>query len=203
MNAVLEPGERVLPARRLREAAMRDGGGIYIYRTRKPMSVFGLMPVAWWMPPAAAALAIAGLLLTGGPWWFGLALLFTSGRHFAYVGETVSFEKRHSEHMRGGGRWKHAAQPWSDLDAKCVFRLRLPKWKWLLRSTETLLILILQPAYNEKKNLLNLRRIPRATARRQRQARNKRHGKISWNFRSAHLLVIVALAVYAHIAGVL
>ena len=83
-----------------------------------------------------------------------------------------------------------------------VLRLPLPKWKWLLRSTETLLILLLQPAYNHSKNLWNLRRIPLRTAKRQRAARNKRRVKLSWNLRSAHLLVVVALAIYAHIAGV-
>lgn len=179
--------------------AVRAGGGVYVYRTRKPFSLFGLLwsklgQPPWWMWPIAT---LAACLLNGwlnGAWWFGLLILFCTGRHFAYVGETVSFKDRHGEHVNGGGRWKRKAQPWADLDAKCIFRLPLPTWKWLLRSIETFLIVFLFPVYNDRKNKGNLRRITLRAAKRQRAKRDKRKTKINFNMSAAHMIVIIALA---------
>jgi hypothetical protein len=61
---------------------------------------------------------------------------------------------------------------------------------------ETLLIALLQPVYNEKKNKLNLRRIPRDSALRMRKRRDNRRVRLNiLNLRAAHLIVIVALIV--------
>ena len=85
------------------------------------------------------------------------------GRHFGYVGETVSFWHRDRQHKE--------SQPWSDLNPKC-YRIPLPGWKPLLLTVETLVILLVWPVYNHKKNLWNPRRIPLSAARRQREARD-------------------------------
>ncbi len=177
---------------------------MYVYRTRKPASLLGLAlrSCPWWAWPPATFVACLASEIVNGAWWFGLALLLCTGRHFAYVGETVTFEGRHGEHMAGGGRWKRGAAAWSDLDAKCVLRLRLPRWKWLLRSVETLLIVLCCPAYNEKKNLWNPRRIPRWWAKRQRAKRDKRKVKWSFNVSAAHLVVIVAVLIVSKVGGV-
>lgn len=177
--------------------AVREGGGVYVYRTRKPSSLFGLLlrklPIEWWMWPVATAVAVVTCHFVTGMWWFGLALLLCTGRHFAYVGETVSFKDRHGEHINGGGRWKKRSAAWSDLDPVCVMRIPLGKWKPLLRFVETLLIALLQPVYNEKKNKWNLRRIPRDSALRMRQRRDQRRVRLNIiNLRAAHLIVIVA-----------
>lgn len=175
---------------------VRDGGGVYVYRTRKPASLLGLLHAKartpWWAFPIGAAVACGINAALGYPWWVGLLMLFTSGHHFAYVGETVSFRDRHGEHTRGGGRWKRAAASWSDLDPKCVMRIPLPKRKGLLRFVETFLITLLAPVYNDAKNKWNIRRISRSSARRMRNRRDRRRVKLSlFNIRTAHLLIIV------------
>jgi hypothetical protein len=183
---------------------VRGGGGVYIYRTRKPSSLLGLAKLPFRWLAVGALVACLGLHFTGGPWPLGLVLLLMTGRHFAYVGETVSFKDRHGEHMSGGGRWKKGAASWSDLDAVCVLRIPHPKWKWLLRSTETLLITILAPVYNEKKNRANLRRITRAQARRMRLRRDKRTVKLNVPTpRPAHILFAIGVWLILHIGGVL
>jgi len=182
--------------------AVRAGGGVYVYRTRKPASLLGLLhakiDTPWWAFPIGAAFACIVNAAFGFPWWIGLFVLFTSGRHFAYVGETVSFKDRHKEHTEGGGRWKtRAGRPkpsaaWSDLDPVCVLRLPAPKKKWLLRAIETFFIRLLFPVYNEKKNKGNPRRITRDSAIRMRNRRNKRRVKLSlWNVRFGHLVIVV------------
>jgi hypothetical protein len=191
-------------ARRMKAAEVRAGGGVYIYRTRKPSSLIGLarIPFRWLL--VATPIAAGILHLVGGTWWIAGLLLFCTGRHFAYVGETVSFKDRHGEHMSGGGRWKRGAASWSDLDARCVLRIPLPKRKRLLRSIETFLILVLAPVYNEKKNGLNLRRIPRNSARRMRRRRDNRRVRLNvLNFRAGHLLVCIVIAVALHMIGVI
>lgn len=204
-------------------AEVRAGGGVYVYRTRKPGSLFGLLwsrfpvEIPWWMWAAAtfAACALNALINGPGSWFFGLAILFCTGRHFAYVGETVSFKDRHGEHINGGGRWTitlrdgrkvpKPGQPWSDLDAKCVLRIPLPRWKWLLRSVETFLILFLFPVYNDRKNRVNPRRIPLRAARRQRQKRERRFAKrgirANFNISLAHVVTIIAFAVTIWLGG--
>lgn len=202
MSATMAQRADRIAKRRLREATMRRGGGVYVYRTRKPMSLLGLLPIPWWAPLSAATAVGGAVAAFHGPWWIATPLLFTSGRHFGYVGETVSFVDRHAEHTLGGGRWDRAAQPWSDLDPRCVVRIPLPGWKPLLRGLESILIFSLAPVYNERGNLWNLRRIPRSTARRQRWARARRKTlPISWNLRGAHLLVIVTTAIVIHLGG--
>jgi hypothetical protein len=183
---------------------VREGGGVYVYRTRKPSSLIGLLriPARWcWVAFVPCALL---LHFTGGAWWFAFLVLLATGRHFAYVGETVSFKDRHGEHIDGGGRWKKRSAAWSDLDARCVLRIPIGKWKPLLRFVETLLIFFCQPVYNEKKNMWNLRRITRASALRMRLRRDRRRVKLNvLNLRAAHLVVIVAVMVYAHVQGVI
>lgn len=200
-------------ARRVKQEA-QTGGGVYVYRTRKPSSLIGLLRLRFRWVAIGATITTATVALLDGPWWFALLLFTLSGRHFAYVGETVSFVDRHGEHMAGGGRWKKGAASWSDLDARRVMTLPLPNRdrfvfgfrvfsaKRLLRTIETLLIFFLAPVYNEKKNTLNLRRIPRNSARRMRARRDRRRVRLNvLNFRAGHLLVIVALAITAHMNG--
>jgi hypothetical protein len=104
-----------------------------------------------------------------------------------YVGETNSFYFRKLQHLgssnyaiRGGRRVatiKVPAQPWSDLNPVCHKVIRLPWWlcwKWVLRPLETLVMLLTWPVYNDAKNRWNPRRIPKAVARLQRDARNRR-----------------------------
>lgn len=147
---------------------MKRRGGVYVYRTRKPGAVFG-MPTSFTL--AVALLMTATLAFLGGPWPLAALLLACSGRHFAYVGETRSFAHRDRQHRSGDVRWGSHAKPWSDLDPKC-YRLSMPGWKWLLRSVETLLIVLLWPVYNDKKNRWNPRRITMARARSMRYARD-------------------------------
>lgn len=191
-------------ARKPQGEAVRDGGGVYVYRTRKPSSLIGYARIPFrWL--ALATIPTAGLLeLVGGSWIFALLLLLCTGRHFAYVGETVSFKDRHGEHMRGGGRWKKRSAAWSDLDAKCVARIPLPKKKWLLRFVETFLIFLLAPVYNDAKNKWNLRRISRASALRMRRRRDRRRVKMNFpNVRAAHLIIVFVLFVVAVNLGVI
>ena len=201
-----ETKEAFLARQKKRQAKVdevRAGGGIYVYRARKPSSLLGLarLPFRW----LAVGTLVAGAILyfAGGPWIIAGLILFCSGRHFAYVGETVSFKDRHGEHMSGGGRWKKRAASWSDLDARCVLRIPAPAWKPLLRAVETFLIVCLAPVYNEKKNKWNPRRIPRASAARMRKRRDNRRVKLNvLNLRAGHLVVVTVLAIVAHIQGV-
>jgi hypothetical protein len=107
------------------------------------------------------------------------------GRHTAYVGEGW-VDLRRKEHLAGGGRYRRPAKPWSDLRPS-IHVIRLPYWKWLLRSVETLLILLLWPVYNVSKNRWNPRRIPPGVAEFQRRMRDR----IGWsfNFRLAHAML--------------
>ena len=184
---------------------VRAGGGVYVYRTRKPSSLFGMLfrGVPWYYFAGATVVSVAVCQLVTGMWWFGLLTLLCTGRHFAYVGETVSFKDRNGEHMSGGGRWKRGAAPWSDLDAECVLRIPHPEWKWLLRSTETVLIFFLQPVYNDRKNRINLRRISRPSARRMRLRRDKRRVRMNFpSVRAAHIIAMIAIYVLGSVYGV-
>jgi hypothetical protein len=180
------------------------GGGVYVYRTRKPASLIGKIPLRErYMYPIGVAVSAAPIVAVGGPWWMALpAGLFLTGRHFGYVGETTSFEARHAQHLGNigtGAKFEQRAKPWADLRPVCVARIRLPRWKWLLRSTETLIMLLTWPVYNDKKNRWNPRRIPLVSARRQRYRRDGRRLGVSWNFRSAHVVAALLLI----IAGVM
>lgn len=97
---------------------------------------------------------------------------------------------RIGEHLRGGGRYRCRPKPWTDL-RPTVRVIPLPYWKWLLRSVETLLILILWPVYNQQKNRWNPRRIPIRTAILQREVRDR----IGWcfNLRPGHVFLWIFL----------
>lgn len=95
------------------------------------------------------------------------------GRHFAYVGETTSFHHRIMQHVAGGGRFNAEQKHWADLDPKVALRIPLPPWKWLLRTVETLVILLVWPVYNHRKNLWNPRRVSLSMAAMQRRTRDR------------------------------
>lgn len=119
------------------------------------------------------------------------------GRHTAYVGEGwVDLRKR--EHLLGGGRYRTGPKPWCDLHPS-HYVIRLPYWKWLLRSVETLLILLLWPVYNVSKNRWNPRRIPPEVAKAQRMMRNS-YGW-SFNLRPAHVMLwtIGGILLWSHL----
>jgi hypothetical protein len=182
---------------------IRPGGGIYVYRTRKPMSLIGKLRLPEWTAIPGVVIAGAAGEMLGIPWFLAApAGLLITGRHFGYVGETTSFRDRHAQHignLGSGAKFEKEGKPWADLDPVCVLRLPLPRWKWLLRSVETLVMLLLWPVYNHKKNLWNPRRIPLVSARRQRYARDRRTLGISWNFRSAHVVALL----FAIVLGVM
>jgi hypothetical protein len=110
-----------------------------------------------------------------------------------YVGETNSFHFRKQQHLgvsrfdpatgevvrarlNGVATVKVPAQPWSDLDPVMIKLIRLPWWlcwKPVLRSLETLVILLTWPVYNDAKNHWNPRRIPKNVAKLQRAARDR------------------------------
>lgn len=113
-------------------------------------------------------------------------------RHFIYAGETTSFRHRHEQHTRGDTVRTTPQKPWADLDPRCVLRIPLPPWKWLLRSVETVLIVLTWPVYNVQKNRWNPRRIPLSTAQRQRYLRDR--GRHPLNVRPIHLFVLLMLA---------
>jgi hypothetical protein len=98
---------------------------------------------------------------------------------------------RRAQHLQGGGRYQSESKPWADLEPSHYY-LRMPARKWLLRSMETLLIALLWPVYNHRKNLWNPRRIPLGAAKLQRTMRDK----LGWcvNFRIIHLAPLFALA---------
>lgn len=122
-----------------------------------------------------------------GVWFFG--------RHFAYVGETLSFYHRGKQHLLGGGNYDVKAKDWSDLKPKC-YRIPLPPWKWLLRSGETLVISLTWPVYNIQKNLWNPRRISPARARAQRLARDTKNWplRIITATRPMHVFSVITIA---------
>lgn len=144
-----------------------QGSGVYVWRTRKPAAILGL------------------------PFF---------GRHFGYVGETTSIRHRMRQHVGiplPGDEYPSIGQPWADLRPKLVLFIKLPRWKWLLRSMETLMILTFWPVYNDKKNKWNPRRIPMHVAIRQRAARNRRVNRWSLNIRPYHIFMVVLLACLA------
>lgn len=108
--------------------------------------------------------------------------------HTGYVGETLSFYHRDQQHRYGLGQYHVQAKDWADLVVSC-HRLPLPPWKWLLRSVETLAILLTWPVYNVAKNRWNPRRITPLVARRQRIQRNR--GGVPWAVRWYHVAVLV------------
>jgi len=110
--------------------------------------------------------------------------------HFAYVGETTSFYHRDQQHRYGLGAYGTPAQPWADRSPYVWLRIPLPRWKWLLRSVETLVILLVWPVYNVSKNRWNPRRIKPVVARQQRLARDR--GRHPINLGAGWLFIIIA-----------
>lgn len=180
-------------------------GGVYVWRTKKPGALIGL-PFTGCL--AGAVVACVWLHVIGVAWFIGLAVLLFSGTHFAYVGETVSFyhrERQHRGNLDTEDEFKSTGQPWADLNAKIVMRIPLPTsarsalgkrvQKMMLRSVESFFIVIFAPVYNDAKNRWNPRRIPKAVAKAQRAARDRRarKGGLRWslNFRSHHALGVV------------
>ncbi len=116
-----------------------------------------------------------------------------AGRHFAYVGESSHVRLRRRDHLEGSVKYNAFPKPWTDLAPTWYF-LPLPGApKFLLRSVETLLILLLWPVYNHQKNLWNPRRIPIKSAKRQRGQRDV----LGWSFnvRFGHLILWMAFFV--------
>lgn len=105
--------------------------------------------------------------------------------HFAYVGETTSFFHRHLQHME--------QRPWADRSPYVAFRIPLPRWKWLLHTVETLVIVTVWPVYNHRKNLWNPRRITLTDQRRQRALRDRSGWCLNWSW--GHSVVALALVV--------
>lgn len=115
--------------------------------------------------------------------------------HWAYVGETTSFYHRDQQHRYGLGQFGGTAKPWADLEPYVAVRIPLPGWKWLLRSVETLLIVLLWPAYNVKKNRWNPRRITPWRAGWQRRLRDTGSTRVL-AVRWYHVAAILGLATY-------
>lgn len=209
--------------RAIRKAAgkTRRGGGVYVYRTRKPGSVIGLVlsrlgGVPWWGWPTATVAACAANAVLGSPWWIGLSMLLCTGRHFAYVGETTSFYSRHRQHIGNlgtGDKWEKKGKPWADLDPVCVLRIPLPtkdrflgpvrvfRAKWLLWTVERVLVVLTLPVYNDKLNKLNPRRVTLRMQSRQRHARDRRRVKLSFNLTAAHVFALLVLIIVTKVGG--
>lgn len=163
------------------------GAAVYVFRTRRP-GLIGRLPV--WLPGVAFGISFWALLLLGYPAWPALLAFLFNPRHFAYVGETTAVNLRKVQHLEGGGFYRHVAKPWADLEPSFYY-LRMPAKKWVLRSVETLVMLLLWPVYNKQKNLWNPRRIPLQAAKVQRASRDR----IGWsvNFRLIHLAMLAAI----------
>lgn len=103
-------------------------------------------------------------------------------REWGYVGESNSFKRRERDHegrtayQRADGVIQRSTEkPWMDLDVKTYRIIPLPWWlcwKWVLRPLETLVIFLLWPRYNDRKNRWNPRRVPIGLQFQQRAARD-------------------------------
>lgn len=174
------------------------GSGVYVWRTRKPASILGLPFYA--CVAAGTMTAVGFYAFTSVPWFLGFLWLLASGRHTAYVGETTSISHRSRQHLGvclPHDEYPSTGQPWADLGPKLVLFIKLPRWKWLLRSVETLFILLLWPVYNHSKNKWNPRRIPLTTAKRMREKRNGRKFRRTFNIRPIHIVLFVGFAILA------
>lgn len=103
-------------------------------------------------------------------------------REWGYVGESNSFRRRQRDHegrtayLREDGTVQQSTEkPWMDLDAVCHRLIRLPwwlNWTWVRRPLETLVMWVLWPRYNDRKNHWNPRRVTLSRQRAQRAARD-------------------------------
>lgn len=133
--------------------------------------------------------------------------LHRSRRHVGYVGETNSYYFREKDQL-GKGRAGGMA-PWSDLNPKRYKVIPLPWWlcwKPILRSLETVVILLTWPVYNDAKNRWNPRRISKIQARMDRARRDSGFGPSRTRIMMAHAvrlvfmigsMAIIALTAYA------
>lgn len=170
-------------------------GGVYVFRGRRP-GLIGRIPLALYL-----SFLLPGSLLCAHyflqHWWLGGAMLLLSPRHTLYVGEG-RVRSRRRDHLEGSVKFNQLPKPWNDLSPSWYF-LPLPYVKPLIRSVETLLILLLWPVYNHQKNLWNPRRIPLKTAKRQRGQRD--FAGWSFNFRYGHAVLWVAGIGFAWMNG--
>ncbi len=145
----------------------------------------------WWFGMATAGASAIVMLVLDLPVWPAALGLLLNGRHFAYVGETTAMNLRKEQHLHGGGRYDAMPKPWSDLHPTHYY-LKLPPQKWLLRSVETMVIMLTWPVYNHRKNQWNPRRIPIVAARAQRAQRDL----MGWciNSRFGHFLLAAVIA---------
>ena len=129
---------------------------------------------------------------------FGLPII---GRHWAYVGRTNDLQRRHLEHILGGGPYGAVPKLWADLEPKrYVICRRRRRREWRTHLLEWLFILLLLPVYNVSMNRRNPRRIGRAEQVRQRLARNQGAARgvvVGARRRLPVYLVVVALVVLA------
>lgn len=124
-------------------------------------------------------------------------------RETGYVGESVSFRAREADH-RGAGRYGNKAKDWTDLDPKWHRVIPLPWWlcwKPVLRSLETLVILLTWPRYNVAKNKWNPRRIPPYLAQHQRAVRDA--GGSAYRAQVATARAVRALLMFAGVVLIL
>lgn len=172
------------------------GAGVYVFRTRRPGLIGRLYPEVVF---SLTCSAVIGLWLLGMNPWLGLAGALLWPTHFAYVGESTAVQLRKSAHIDGGGKFGATAKPWADLVTSWHY-LPLPGApKWVLRSVETVGILLLWPVYNHKKNLWNPRRISLRAAKVQRLSREKFGW--SFNFQLIHMVMWTGALVLVAING--
>jgi hypothetical protein len=115
--------------------------------------------------------------------------------HFAYVGESNSIALRIAQHFVGGGQFQVQPKCWADRSPYVWARIPLPRWKWLLRSVETLVILLLWPVYNDRKNRWNPRRVSLRDQRWQRSMRDAAGWCVNWTY--GHTAVVLAVVILA------
>lgn len=126
------------------------------------------------------------------------------GVEWGYVGESTNLPLRAKCHA---GTCRHATcaeKPWYDLKVG-YWELRLPwwlGWKWVLRSIETILIVVLRPRYNVAKNRRR-GRVPLSVAKVQRANRDRMAAHYSGRIADRHALdyLIRATAVALILAG--
>ncbi len=167
--------------------------GCYVWRTDKPHALLGIS--LRWMMAAAVALATV-LYSTDGPWALAFILLFFSGRHTAYVGQTGNRYFRDRQHLRGDQRYGAIGKPWADLNPR-VYALPclLSGWKWSREFSEKLWIFLLLPVYNVTWNRKNPRRIKPKEADEQRGARERARRSVEgWTVRAFVMTVRITIA---------
>lgn len=165
----------------------KGDGGVYVFRGRRP-GLLGRLPLSIYLTFVLPGAFVSAHFLLHD-WRIGAISLLLSPRHTLYVGEG-RVHLRREQHLRGSKKWGDAPKPWGDLRPS-FYSLRLPYVKWLLRSVETVGIVLLAPVYNKQKNQWNPRRIPLETAKLQRGQRDR--WGWSFNFRFGHAVIWLAV----------